>query len=407
MSSIFDWSLTAANNANADSSVNWQEGQLPSTVNDSARAMMTRVAQLLKDIGGTVTAGGTANAITVTSNSPITSYATGQIVGFKASATNSAATTLNVNGIGAKAIRSNTPAFDTALAGGEIVDDGVYVCIYDASLNAAAGGWLLFNPNINLSTKADTTAVGSWIDGLLLSNNTTNPNTHVDFAAGSARSGSSFVTSASTMAKRLNGTWAVGTGNGGLDAGAVAANATYFAYALRKDSDLSFDVVLSTSATIGGVTTTLLTGYTIVKQIGVVLTDGSSVIRPFTMYPRDEYTFTTPIKDAVNLATSTTSALLALTVPNGVKAKAKLRIQFTSTATTNALLVHDTAQGTLAAGVTSDGGIAGAIQVASGFAIGSSEIWTNTSRQVRHVAGAAGNIWVWTDGFHFPCGRVA
>lgn len=39
----------------------------------------------------------------------------------------------------------------------------------------------------------------------------------------------------------------------GLDAGSVAASATYFAYALRKDSDLSFDVVLSTSPTIGGV----------------------------------------------------------------------------------------------------------------------------------------------------------
>lgn len=162
MSSIFDWSLTAANNANADSSINWQEGQDPSTVNNSARAMMTRVAQLLKDIGGTVAAGGTANVITVTSNSPITSYATGQIVGFKASATNSGAATLNVNGIGAKAIRSNTPAFDTALVGGEIADDGVYICIYDAALNATAGGWLLFNPNVDISDKAD--AVQATVD---------------------------------------------------------------------------------------------------------------------------------------------------------------------------------------------------------------------------------------------------
>lgn len=146
MSSIFDWSLTAANNANADSSVNWQEGQLPSTVNDSARAMMTRVAQLLKDIGGTVTAGGTANAITVTANSPFSAHATGEIIGFKASATNTAATTLNVNGIGAKSIRKATMAADTALSGGEIVTGGVYILIYDAALNSAAGGWLLVNP---------------------------------------------------------------------------------------------------------------------------------------------------------------------------------------------------------------------------------------------------------------------
>ncbi|ARO22957.1 hypothetical protein TAL182_CH01144 [Rhizobium sp. TAL182] len=249
--------------------------------------------------------------------------------------------------------------------------------------------------------------IPSVTEGGLLSNNGANPNTHVDFAAMSVRSGSVFASSGSSITKRINATWAAGTGSGGLDAGAVAAGATYFAYALRKTADASLDVVLSTSPTIGGVTTTLLAGYTIVKCIGVVLTDGSSNIRPFTMYPRDEYTFTTPVKDAVNLASSTASALLALTVPNGVKAKAKLRFQFQSSSTTNAVLIHDPAQGVLVAGVTSDGGNAGAIQVASSYAIGSGEIWTNTNKQVRHVAGGAGNIWVWTDGFHFPCGRIS
>ncbi|MBY3075869.1 hypothetical protein HFO73_01190 [Rhizobium laguerreae] len=258
-----------------------------------------------------------------------------------------------------------------------------------------------------LLAKAETTAVGSFIDGVLLSNNSGSPTTHVDFAAGSVRSGSSFVSNAASMTKRINGTWAVGTGNGGLDTGAVGASATYFAYALRKDDDLSFDVVLSTSATIAGVNTTLLTGYTIVKQIGVVLTDASSLIRQFVMYPRDEYTFVTPVKDAVGVSISTTSNLLALTVPNGVKAKAKLRFEFTSSATTNAALLSDTAQGVLAAGIGDDGGNIGTIQVASGFAIGSQEIWTNTSRQIRRVAGASGSLWVWTDGFHFPCGRNA
>ncbi|MGO7979556.1 hypothetical protein ACC691_16770 [Rhizobium johnstonii] len=258
-----------------------------------------------------------------------------------------------------------------------------------------------------IQQKADSTAVGSFIDGLLLSNNSGSPTTHVDFAAGSARSGSSFVSNASSITKRINGTWAVGTGNGGLDTGSVGASATYFAYALRKDSDLTFDVVLSTAATIAGVNTTLLTGYTIVKQIGVVLTDASSLIRPFVMYPRDEYTFVTPVKDAVGVSISTTSNLTTLTVPNGVKSKAKLRFEFTSSATTNAALLSDTAQGVLAAGIGDDGGNIGTIQVASGFAIGSQEIWTNTSRQIRRVAGASGSLWVWTDGFHFPCGRNA
>lgn len=42
--SLWQWSTTAANNASADPSINWAEGQAPSTVNDSARAMMAAVA---------------------------------------------------------------------------------------------------------------------------------------------------------------------------------------------------------------------------------------------------------------------------------------------------------------------------------------------------------------------------
>ncbi|ABC89914.1 hypothetical protein RHE_CH01107 [Rhizobium etli CFN 42] len=215
------------------------------------------------------------------------------------------------------------------------------------------------------------------------------------------------MSSAASFAKRVTGTFAAGTGAGGLDAGAVAANATYFAYALRKDADLSFDVVFSTSPIIGGITTTLLTGYTIVKCIGVVLTDGSSSIRPFVLYPRDEYTFVTPVKDAANAAISTTSTFLALTVPNGARVKAKLRFQYTSSATTAAALFSDPSQGILAASIGNDGGNVGSVQVAGNYAIGSADIWTNTNKQIRQVAGAAGNIWMWTDGFYFPCGRAA
>jgi hypothetical protein len=41
---LAQWSTVAANNATADPSINWQEGQAPSTVNDSARAMMAAIA---------------------------------------------------------------------------------------------------------------------------------------------------------------------------------------------------------------------------------------------------------------------------------------------------------------------------------------------------------------------------
>ncbi|MBX4884091.1 hypothetical protein HJA90_10915 [Rhizobium bangladeshense] len=294
--------------------------------------------------------------------------------------------------------------------GSETIDGAATLVVpngYSAFIICSGSAFFTNKVLTRLVSKADISAVGSFIDGLLLSNNASNPNTHIDFAAGSVRSGSSFVSNGSSFTKRINGTWAVGTGNGSLDTGALAASATYFAYALRKDSDLSFDVVFSTSATIGGVTTTLLTGYTIVKQIGVVLTDASSNIRQFIMYPRDFYQFVTPIREATNIPISTLSALLAITVPNGVKAEARLRLMFSSSATTNSALVHDPAKGTLVAGGNDSGGSVGTIQVASGFAVGGGDVWTNTSRQVRYVSGASGSLWVWTDGFYFPCGRTA
>ncbi|MDC7745032.1 hypothetical protein [Rhizobium binxianense] len=294
--------------------------------------------------------------------------------------------------------------------GAETIDGAATLVVksgYSALIICSGAAFFTDKLMARIQSKADSSAVGDFVVGLLLSNNSANPTTHVDFAAGSARSGSSFVSSASAMTKRINGTWAAGTGNGGLDAGSVAASATYFAYALRKDSDLSFDVVLSTSATTGGVNTTLLTGYTIVKCIGVVLTDGSSNIRQFVMYPRDEYLWVTPVLEFNNVAIGTGGALGAITVPTGVKVKANLRFMYSSGATTAAALIHDPAQGNLVAGGGNSGSNAGTIQVASGFAVGADEIWTNTSKQVRYVAGASGQLNLWSDGFTFPCGRIA
>src|SRR4051812_27527546 len=109
------WSTTAASNDSIDGSINWAEGQLPSTVNNSARATMAAVARFYKDNNGSLTSGGTANAQTVTINNTWTALANGEIIAFKAGATNTSATTLTVTNadstsLGAKAIRVITAA---------------------------------------------------------------------------------------------------------------------------------------------------------------------------------------------------------------------------------------------------------------------------------------------------------
>lgn len=161
MASIWDWSTTAADNSTADSGINWAEGMPPSAVNNSARQVMGRVAELLGDIGGALTAGGTANALTVTANSAVTAYADGQIISLRIATDNTGAATLNVNAIGAKSIRKMLSTGESALTGGELQADGIYDFKYSEALNAAAGGWLLLNPTpTDVVVPATTTTAG-------------------------------------------------------------------------------------------------------------------------------------------------------------------------------------------------------------------------------------------------------
>lgn len=142
MGSIWDWSTTASNNGASDSGINFAEGMAAAAVNNSARALMARVAELLADAGGTVASTGSSNAYLLTSTAAVTDYQDGLIVAFTANHTNNATATLNVRSLGAKTIY----AHNAALVGGEIVSGGVYLCIYDAALNSSAGGWHLMNP---------------------------------------------------------------------------------------------------------------------------------------------------------------------------------------------------------------------------------------------------------------------
>lgn len=151
MASIRDWSQTAADNDDADSGINWTEGQSPKTVNNSARQVMGRVAEWRDDLGGELASTGSSNAYAVTANSAFTAYETGIVLVFKANHSNTGAATLNVNAIGAKAIRKFTTA-EAALVSGDIIDDGIYVVRYDATANSAAGAWILENPTVTAGT---------------------------------------------------------------------------------------------------------------------------------------------------------------------------------------------------------------------------------------------------------------
>lgn len=247
-----------------------------------------------------------------------------------------------------------------------------------------------------------------FIQGMKLSNDTGFPLTRVAVAPGKLKSGSILLANASSVIKRIDQTWAAGNNAGGMDTGSALAGDTLFLYALQKISDGSFDWVFSKSTTVAGVNTALLTGYTVVTMLGALpRLDNSVNVLPFVMNDGDDYTFVTPTQDTTNLAVGTASQLSGLIrVPNGVKVKAKLRGLFNSASTTNSCLVHSPDQGVLAAGGGAAGGNIGTPQVASGYsATYLGPIWTDTARQVRIVAGAAGTLNMWCDGWIFPLGR--
>lgn len=99
---LYTWSKTAAADATADATINWAEGQAPSSVNDSARAMMAAIAKYRDDNGPNLQTGGTATAYTLTSNQVFASAAlmAGQEIAFFVHVSNSANPTLTVDGIG-------------------------------------------------------------------------------------------------------------------------------------------------------------------------------------------------------------------------------------------------------------------------------------------------------------------
>ena len=123
------WDTTPANNSTADSGVNWREGQAPSTVNDSVRAMMSLIKKWVKDWQGGLVTGGSSTAYTLTTNETL-ALADGVSVTFRMSVTNGAAPTLNVDSTGAVALQT---AQGTALPLGALIAGGIYTATYYSS----------------------------------------------------------------------------------------------------------------------------------------------------------------------------------------------------------------------------------------------------------------------------------
>lgn len=139
---IADLDTTAANNTDVLNQSTLGTASV-STIDTMIQNTLGLLARFYADIGGTGTVGGSANALTLTTASTYQALATGIFVSFKATSANTAAATLNVDALGAKAIRRRG---DSALQAGDIAANGIYLLRYDSAYNSAAGAWVLLNP---------------------------------------------------------------------------------------------------------------------------------------------------------------------------------------------------------------------------------------------------------------------
>lgn len=135
--SVDQYSQTAGSNTSVGG-VSIAEGMSPSGVNNAMRAIMADIAAWRDDTGGSLTTTGSSNAYALTTAQTLAAYADGQELTFKANFTNTGAATLNVDGLGAKAIRKGA---DEALDADDILQNGYYRVAYNSAGDSSAGAW--------------------------------------------------------------------------------------------------------------------------------------------------------------------------------------------------------------------------------------------------------------------------
>jgi hypothetical protein len=138
-----DWSEVAANNSATPPNGAPEGGILIGQLSDWMREAMSALKIDWNRKGPTVTSGGSGNAQSLTYTTAPPAYARGLVFSFTAGGTNTGPATLNVNGLGARAIQLG----GAALRGMEIVAGLTYTVMDDGTQFQLIAGCLGFTPN--------------------------------------------------------------------------------------------------------------------------------------------------------------------------------------------------------------------------------------------------------------------
>lgn len=318
-----------------------------------------------------LTAGGSL-AYTLSTGLGIQSLQDGLTLGVVINTANTGAVTLNVDGLGAIPLRPNsTVDFKT----GQLKQYTSLLIRY----NNVTGEWLTQGWVTRLDQAQDTAISApttgqelvyngtSWIngrnsprgyiDGCILSNDGVTPTTTIDIAAGLTRADDDTIDIPVSAFTKTTAAFAVGTGLGGLDTGAIGNSLWYYVFAILNTSNSAVDILFSLSPS----APTMPTGYTKKRRVGAFSTDVSGHIVLFTQF-RDEFRFSVPVVTLSNVSTGNTRTLIAVG-PTGIKTIALLRAFLNNNTLTGGVNIcsPDEADAAVPAG----GGVASLVTVAN------------------------------------------
>jgi len=218
----------------------------------------------------------------------------------------------------------------------------------------------------------------SYLAGLTLS--TAGGSATMSIAAGQAINSTNVAMLTLAAFSKTTSAWAVGTGNGGLDTGAIANSTWYKFYLIQRVDTLLVDVIFTVAALATG--PALPTNYTLFRYIGSSKTDGSAQWTAF-IQDGDYFRWAASVRDVNtnNPGTASVSATLA-SVPTGINVFAMLNTTLVSTSVSVRFYVRDLAANDEAPSATVAPGET--FEFSSTIGEGSQyvQIRTNTSQQI-------------------------
>ena len=287
------------------------------------------------------------------------------------------------------------------------IDGGTDIgaAIADADLfiiDDGAGG-----TNRKVAASRIKTFVGSglprgYLSGLGLSNNSSDTEHDIDIAVGEARDTADGVdlTIASTFTKKIDATWASGSGNGGMANGvSLSGDTWYHVYLVELDAggtDAGFDT--STTAANLVATSGVASAY---RRIGSVLTDSSSNILNFTQF-QNEFIYDVQINNVNGSALGTSRVLQAVSAPLGFETRAILGLLGVVSGSNNAVritLTHPNVTDATPASANVNNAGENSSNNNGTWAAGTHIVRTNTSSQVAFRQDFDSTVYINTNGY--------